>query len=361
MRMTRIVSVSGGKDSTALYLLALERGKPFSAVFADTGHEAAQTYEYIRTLPERTGGPAIRTVKADYTERLRKRREKLPELWRKKGVPQEYIDRAIPLLQPTGIPFVDASLWNGIFPAPKQRYCTRELKQEPIEEQVYRPILERGEHLVSWQGIRAEESIVRADMKARQHLSGKYGNYHVLRPLLHWKLDDVLAMHGKHGIKANPLYAEGFSRVGCFPCIYAQKSEIALLARKYPEVIDRMERWEQLLNDTGRVSRSASFFWAGQGSNVAEGPAVWYPQDRRLGTNQARRQAVRACAVDQRRPKSIWPKPATRLESASDRSSDSRVQRFDRPELAKSDEFREKSWIFCGFPPISPYPACISS
>ena len=33
-----IVNISGGKDSTATYLLALERGKPFRAVWADTGH-----------------------------------------------------------------------------------------------------------------------------------------------------------------------------------------------------------------------------------------------------------------------------------------------------------------------------------
>ena len=269
--MKRIVSVSGGKDSTALYLLALERGKPFSACFADTGHEAAETYDYIATLPERAGGPPVRTVKADYTERLKRRREKLPAMWGKKGVPQNLIDRAIKLLHPTGVPFVDATLWNGIFPAPQQRFCTRELKKEPIEEQVYKPILEAREHLVSWQGIRAEESIVRADMRMRQHLSGKYGAYHVFRPLLNWTLDAVLAMHKRHGIKANPLYAEGFSRVGCFPCIYAQKSEIALLARKHPEVIDRMEAWERLMNETGRVERSTSFFWSGRDPTYQKG------------------------------------------------------------------------------------------
>ena len=44
-----IVSVRGGKDRTALLLLAIERDTPnLQAVFADTGHEHQQTYEYLQ-------------------------------------------------------------------------------------------------------------------------------------------------------------------------------------------------------------------------------------------------------------------------------------------------------------------------
>ena len=49
-----IVSVSGSKDSTALLLLAIERGaENLQAVFADTGHEHAQTYEYVQYLNDK--------------------------------------------------------------------------------------------------------------------------------------------------------------------------------------------------------------------------------------------------------------------------------------------------------------------
>ena len=61
-----VVNVSGGKDSTAVYLAALDELGPdgFAAVFADTGWEAAATYGYIASLAEMAGGPPVRTVAA---------------------------------------------------------------------------------------------------------------------------------------------------------------------------------------------------------------------------------------------------------------------------------------------------------
>lgn len=60
MNQLHIVSVSGGKDSTALYLWAIERfGRHgFKAVFADTCHEHPVTYNYLRNLPAMAKGAA---------------------------------------------------------------------------------------------------------------------------------------------------------------------------------------------------------------------------------------------------------------------------------------------------------------
>jgi 3'-phosphoadenosine 5'-phosphosulfate sulfotransferase (PAPS reductase)/FAD synthetase len=78
-----VVSISGGKDSTATLLVALERGAPnLSLIFADTGHEHAKTYEHIDYLEARIGLP-IRRVKADFSHRIANKRLVVQDKWRR--------------------------------------------------------------------------------------------------------------------------------------------------------------------------------------------------------------------------------------------------------------------------------------
>ena len=56
--MTRIAHVSGGISSAAVYLLEVESGRPFRAVFANTNYESEDTYDFIRAL-EKAGGVKI--------------------------------------------------------------------------------------------------------------------------------------------------------------------------------------------------------------------------------------------------------------------------------------------------------------
>jgi 3'-phosphoadenosine 5'-phosphosulfate sulfotransferase (PAPS reductase)/FAD synthetase len=250
-----IVSVSGGKDSTALLLLAIERqAENLQAVFADTGHEHPQTYEYVQYLND-TVFP-IRTIRADFTERIAGKARYVREKWPEKGVPQETIERALQALKPTGNPFLDLCIWKGRFPSTKARFCSEELKRNPIIEQVQLPLIDQGHTVWSWQGVRADESLARFNLVEFEEVGG---GLFVYRPILKWTAAECFAMHRKHGIKHNPLYEQGMGRVGCMPCIHARKDELLEISRRFPEEIERVAEWERIVAEASKRGM-ATFF-----------------------------------------------------------------------------------------------------
>lgn len=256
-----IVSVSGGKDSTASYTLAVERGRPFRSTFSDVGNEAPQTYDYIRELPEKVGGPDIEWVQADLSERVRTRARNLPEKWHAEGIPQARIDEALEYLKPTGNPFLDACFIRAGFPSATRRFCTDWLKVQPVCQQIYKPIIEAGRQVICWSGVRRDESQKRQSAQRFERDQRHGVKFRVYRPLLDWSEDDVFAYLKRMGIAPNPLYAEGAKRVGCFPCIFAHKDELKFIAERYPEQVERLREWERLVNLVG-LGDGSTFFQA---------------------------------------------------------------------------------------------------
>ena len=261
MSAQHIVSISGGKDSTATYLKSIERGKPFRAVWADTGHEHPLTVEYIRTLPQRTGGPEIERVAAEFSGQMAKKRSFIERKWAEHGVPADSIARALEILHPTGNPFLDLCLWKGRFPSVGAQFCTEELKSKPIQSQVISPALDRGD-VIQWLGIRRQESKRRADTPIFRRVRWVEPRRNLIyyAPLAKWTWQDVFAMHDRHGIKPNPLYPMGASRVGCWPCIHAKKAELAMISRVTPWVIELLLEWEELVAEASK--RGAATFFA---------------------------------------------------------------------------------------------------
>lgn len=260
MKTANIVNVSGGKDSTATLLLAIERDvENLSAVFADTGHEHPKTYEYIEYLQDRTGIP-VRRVKADFRARIAKKRETIVSKWAKDGVSQSHIDRALELMVLTGNPFLDLCMWKGRFPSPKARFCTEELKVLPMNLKVFAPACREYDEVVSWQGVRRDESRARMDLPERDE--GDFPGLWNYRPILDWKATDCFAMHRKHDVEWNPLYEEGMGRVGCMPCIMARKGELAEIYKRFPEEFDRVHQWELLVSEVSK--RGSSTFFDGR-------------------------------------------------------------------------------------------------
>ena len=214
------VGISGGKDSAAVLLwLVNESGVPrdhINATFCDIGNDHEWTVEHVELL-SRTVHP-VETLKPelDYYELARKKKR---------------------------------------FPGVKTRFCTEHLKIYPTQEHIG-ALKALGFTVVAVSGVRADESEARKDLPEWDYS----GNMlcHSWRPLIRWKLADVLAIHKKYGVPMNPLYSMGARRVGCFPCIMSRKSEIRMISINFPERIDMIERAENAFEtDFGRYS---SFF-----------------------------------------------------------------------------------------------------
>ncbi len=261
-----IVSISGGKDSLAQWLVAVENEVPALPVFADTGHEHAQTMDYLDYLESKLG--KVTRVKADFTRRIEGKRNFIAEKWPVSLVedcgmsPDQAAERialALEILKPTGIPFLDLCMWKGRFPSTKARFCTFDLKHEPVRTQVVLPALDEYDEVISWQGVRAQESPARAGLPVWEEDADNTLGLHVYRPILNWLHEDVFAMAKRHGIKPNPLYEQGCSRVGCMPCIHARKSELAEIFSRWPEEVKRVAEWERLVAACSRRGNSTFF------------------------------------------------------------------------------------------------------
>lgn len=65
--MKNIVQFSGGKDSTAMLLMMLEKGMPVDEIiFCDTGMEFPEVYQHIKQV-EKYIGRKITRLSADYS------------------------------------------------------------------------------------------------------------------------------------------------------------------------------------------------------------------------------------------------------------------------------------------------------
>lgn len=266
MPVIHVVSVSGGKDSAATAILALET-QPREAlrfVFADTGNEHESTPVYVEYMARHLG-ITIDTVRAGFEREILNKRQYVIEKWPAKGVSESDCASAVAALTPTGNPFLDLCIWKGRFPSRKAQFCTEFLKTRPLVE-YQMDLIESGqcEAVWSWQGVRLDESQSRrtrlqgtgACVKAFDVVGGGLFNH---RPILRWTAADAFEAAALYGLDHNPLYRQGMTRVGCMPCINAGKDEVLEISKRFPGHIDRIEYWERMVAMTSK-RMEASFF-----------------------------------------------------------------------------------------------------
>ena len=225
-----IVSISGGKDSSALAIYLRDRdkwrerlGKPISEktelldmeyVFCDTREELKETYEYLDKLEAYLGKKIIR-------------------LSDDRGFDHWLKDR------------------EGFLPSPQIRWCTQELKIKPFEKYV-------GDDVVySYIGIRADE-----DRKG--YLSHKKNIIGVF-PFREDGIDrdDVIRILEESGA-GMPEYYRWRTRSGCYFCFFQRKAEWVGLLEEHPDLFEKAKKFEGESAKTGR-----KFTWS-QGESLDE-------------------------------------------------------------------------------------------
>ena len=206
------VSLSGGKDSTAMLLLMIECGMPIDTVLsADTGMEFPEMYEHLAKVDEylyRERGIHITTLRHPHGFE-----------YLMFDVPQQKkraIERRIAMGQPlTGYG------WPGI----RVRWCTGQLKTHLIEKEVNRLKGEYG--ALHYVGIAADEAW---RCKGEQY------------PLVEWGITEAAALRicYDRGYDFGGLY-EIYHRASCWCCPFQRIDELRKLRKHHPEL------WKKLM------------------------------------------------------------------------------------------------------------------
>lgn len=199
MKPLHVVSLSGGKDSTAMLLMMLEKDMQVDVVInADTGMEFPGMYEHLQRVEEYTDIP-ITYIRSEKTFEYY-----MYDHVRTKG---KYIGRA-----------------GYGWARPNARWCTGYLKTKLIDK--YFKEVSKDHEIIHYIGIAADE-----------HKRIKDKRY----PLYDWGVTEKEALQYcyDHGFNWDGLY-EIFNRVSCWCCPLQSLSELRKLRHEFPDL------WQQL-------------------------------------------------------------------------------------------------------------------
>jgi len=204
-----VISLSGGKDSTAMLLMMIERKIPIhSVVFFDTGWEFPQMYGHIDFIEKKTG----------------------IKIWRlHPRLPFEYWMFHKPIVARKGeLKGKIHRIGNG-WPSPSRRWCTRE-KIGAIEY-FCKPI----PNVINCIGYASDED--------RKVFNPKYKTRF---PLQEWGITekDALEYCYNKGYNWDGLY-KLFRRVSCYCCPLQRIDELRTLRKHFPDLWKKMLEMDQ--------------------------------------------------------------------------------------------------------------------
>lgn len=215
----QILSLSGGKDSTAMLLKMLEHGESIQEViYVDTGMEFPEVSEHLDRLERYTGVPISR-IKAP--------------------LDFEYYLCEVPR------PRISLPLKGYGFPNIHCRWCTTYLKTDPFKKYVEKkyPNLQ----ICKCIGIALDEQ-KRVDHKLLK--SGK-----VRYPLIDYGLTEAEALQlcYDHGFDFGGLYKHR-SRLSCWCCPLQSIGDLRALYRYHPKLWQRLKELQKMSHNPFKVN-----------------------------------------------------------------------------------------------------------
>jgi 3'-phosphoadenosine 5'-phosphosulfate sulfotransferase (PAPS reductase)/FAD synthetase len=192
-----ILSLSGGKDSSALAVYLRDRIPNLEYVFCDTEKELQETYDYLARL-EAYLGKKITALKHDgkgFDELLKSRR--------------------------------------GFLPSANVRWCTEYLKIKPFEKYV------GDAACYNYIGIRADEPHRKGYISTKPNITAYY-------PFIDSGIGktDVIRILEESGLGV-PSYYEWRSRSGCYFCFFQQRIEWVGLLENHPDLFAKAMQYEK--------------------------------------------------------------------------------------------------------------------
>jgi len=205
MNERHLLALSGGKDSAALAVYMREKHPelPMEYVFIDSGCELPETYAYLDKLRAILG-----------IEIISIRSRKSFDYWIK--------------------------MFNGVLPAPSNRWCTKLLKLKPYAEWLRKHC--GGYTVLNYAGLRADEDRAGYQSKSDQVIS--------VFPFVTdgIVLSDVKRILSESGLGL-PEYYGWRQRSGCYFCFYQRDNEWRGLRHSHPELFERACQMEENHSD----------------------------------------------------------------------------------------------------------------
>ncbi len=196
-KVRHILSLSGGKDSTALAIYMRNRVPDMEYVFCDTQKELPETYEYLERLQAFLGKPINRLNATRGFDH-----------W--------------------------LEVYGGYLPSSRMRWCTKMLKLKPFEAFV------GDDPVLSYIAIRADEG-------AREGYISKKPNITAVYPFKEVGIteQDVYRILEESGLGL-PKYYEWRTRSGCYFCFFQRKAEWVGLMERHPEYFKLAKQYEKI-------------------------------------------------------------------------------------------------------------------